>query len=211
MSVCVDTEGWFDSHAAQLVQWIRESGDDAKFVRNSSDVQVGGVAFYLSCMKLTPLHDLAQNRVNIVVHASALPKGRGFSPIVWQVLEGKHRIPVTMILAAADADTGDILMEDEIVLNGTELNQEIRELLGRKIQDMCLAYLQLAEPPLGRPQQGDATWYARRRPQDSRLDPSRTIAEQFDLLRVVDNDRYPAFFDYRSRRYILRIVAVKNQ
>ena len=28
---------------------------------------------------------------------------------------------------------------------------------------------------------------------------------QFDLLRVVDTERYPAFFDCRGRRYIVKI------
>jgi methionyl-tRNA formyltransferase len=59
--------------------------------------------------------------------------------------------------------------------------------------------------PSGLPQAGEPTWYARRRAADSRLDPDRTLAQQFDLLRVVDNDRYPAFFDLRGHRYRLRI------
>ena len=44
---------------------------------------------------------------------------------------------------------------------------------------------------------------ARRR--DSRLDPSRSIAEQFDLLRVADPQRFPAFFDLRGHRYLVRL------
>ena len=113
-----------------------------------------------------------------------------------------------MILAADEADAGDVLLKDEIHLDGTELNDEIRDRLGRKIQDMCLAYLALPEPSTG--QQGEPSWYPRRRAEDSRLDPGRTIAEQFELLRVVDNDRYPAFFDYRGRRYILRIEGAEE-
>jgi methionyl-tRNA formyltransferase len=31
------------------------------------------------------------------------------------------------------------------------------------------------------------------------------LAEQFDLLRVVDSERFPAFFEYRGRRYKLKI------
>ena len=42
---------------------------------------------------------------------------------------------------------------------------------------------------------------------DSRLDPDDTIAQQFNLLRVVDNERYPAFFELLGRRYILKIEA----
>jgi methionyl-tRNA formyltransferase len=124
---------------------------------------------------------------------------------VWQLLEGRNRIPISMILAADEADSGDILMQDELILDGTELNDAIRKALGEKIVRMCLSYLDAPEPSFGTPQEGEPSWYSRRRPEDSRLDPERTIADQFDLLRVVDNDRYPAFFDYRGRRYVLRI------
>lgn len=205
VSICVDTPGWFDNFAADLTKKISARGDDAILVRNAADVREGGIAFYLSCLRLTPPAFLARNVQNIVVHASALPAGRGFSPIVWQVLEGKSVIPISMILAAEGADLGDILMRDQIVLDGNELNDEIRDRLGQKVVDMCLAYLDAPEAPVGHPQDGEPSWYDRRRPEDSRLDPERTIAEQFDLLRVVDNDRYPAFFEYRGRRYVLRI------
>jgi methionyl-tRNA formyltransferase len=154
---------------------------------------------------------LARNQHNIVIHASALPQGRGFSPIVWQVLEGENRIPVTMIFAADEPDSGDIVMEEEIELDRTELNDEIRQRLGEKVQQMCLNYLGLPEPPVGRPQQGEGSWFRRRTPEDSRLDPERSIAEQFNLLRVVDNVRYPAFFEYRGRRYVVRIDAEKGE
>ena len=50
----------------------------------------------------------------------------------------------------------------------------------------------------------------RRTPADSRLDPDKSIAEQFELLRVVDNQRYPAFFDHRGRRYRITIEKVDH-
>jgi methionyl-tRNA formyltransferase len=208
VSICVDTPGWFDDFAADLAARISAGGDRAKLMRDASEVQDGGVAFYLSCTKLTPREKLARNHKNIVVHASAFPEGRGFSPIVWQVLEGRNLIPITMILAAEEADSGNVLSRDEIMLNGTELNDEIRHVLGRNIQQMCLDYLARPEPSPGEQQSGDASWYRRRSAEDSRLDPHRTIAEQFELLRVVDNERYPAFFDFRNRRYVVRIEAL---
>ena len=205
VSVCVDTPGWFDPFAEQLVEQASAAGDHARFVRDAAEVASGGIAFYLSCLKLTPPEILARNRLNLVVHASALPEGRGFSPVVWQVLEGRNRIPVTMIEAVDEADSGDIFLQDEILLQGHELNPEIRAALGAKIVDMCLSLLSAPEPPRGRPQQGEPSWYPRRRREDSRLDPGQSIEQQFDLLRVVDNDRYPAFFDLRGHRYVLRI------
>lgn len=205
VTVVVDTPGWFDPFARDLTERAAAGGDRAVFVRNAAEAQEGGVAFFLSCLKIVPADILARNRHNIVVHASALPHGRGFSPVVWQVLEGRNSIPISMIFAAEEVDAGEIVMQERLELQGHELNDEIRSRLGERIVSMCLAYLALPQPPRGRPQAGEPSWYPRRRPQDSRLDPNKTIAEQFDLLRVVDNDRYPAFFDHRGHRYALRI------
>jgi methionyl-tRNA formyltransferase len=41
------------------------------------------------------------------------------------------------------------------------------------------------------------------------LDPQKSLAEQFNILRVVDNDRYPAFFEWNGRRYNLKIEIPK--
>ncbi|MEA3641705.1 MAG: UDP-4-amino-4,6-dideoxy-N-acetyl-beta-L-altrosamine N-acetyltransferase [Lamprobacter sp.] len=57
----------------------------------------------------------------------------------------------------------------------------------------------------GQAQAGEETFYPRRRLLDSRLDAELSLAEQFDLLRVVDNARYPAFVEWRERRYALAI------
>ena len=54
-------------------------------------------------------------------------------------------------------------------------------------------------------QKGEESFSPRRRPRDSGLDINKTIAEQFDLLRVVDNERYPAFFHWNDRKFQLNI------
>jgi methionyl-tRNA formyltransferase len=48
-------------------------------------------------------------------------------------------------------------------------------------------------------------YFRKRTPDDSRLDPHKTIAEQFELIRVADSVRHPAFFDYLGHRYLLKI------
>ena len=54
-------------------------------------------------------------------------------------------------------------------------------------------------------QTGSGSFYPKRTGKDSELDVNKSIAEQFDLLRVVDNEKYPAFFNFRGRKYVLRI------
>ncbi len=61
-------------------------------------------------------------------------------------------------------------------------------------------------------QTGETGIYLHKRiPDDSRLEPQKTIAEQFDLLRVADAQRFPAFFDYRGHRYLVKIEKSDNE
>lgn len=59
--------------------------------------------------------------------------------------------------------------------------------------------------PLDQASAGDETKLRMRTPDDSRLDPSLTLEEQFDLIRVCDPARFPAFFELRGHRYKLTL------
>jgi hypothetical protein len=48
-----------------------------------------------------------------------------------------------------------------------------------------------------------ATYYSKRVPRDSQLDPYKTIAEQFNCIRVCDPNRFPAFFELHGKKYKL--------
>ena len=39
----------------------------------------------------------------------------------------------------------------------------------------------------------------------SSIDIDKTFREQFNLLRVVDNKRYPAFFYFKNQKYVIKI------
>lgn len=201
VSVVVDNDSWVVPHTEELVRALNINGDDAVLCRAHDAVAEGAVAFYIGCTSITPPDVLARKQRNLVVHASDLPKGRGFSPLTWQILEGRNDIPVCLLEAVAGVDSGPIVYRDGLPFEGHELIDEMRDALGGKTVEMCRRFMDEETPPRGAPQEGEPTRYSRRRPEDSRLDPDRTIAEQFDLLRVVDNGRYPAYFDLRGRRY----------
>lgn len=209
--VVVDNPSWVLPYAEEVVATAADGGDQAVLVRDYSAIPEGDVAFFLGCLSIAGPDVLARNRFNLVVHASDLPKGRGFSPLTWQVLEGKSRIPVCLLAAAEAADAGEVFYRDEFRLAGTELLHEMHVLLGGMSRDLCLRFLAESQPPRGTLQEGEPSWYPRRRPADSRLDPARSIAEQFDLLRVVDNVKYPAWFELRGRRYRLAIEPLDGE
>jgi methionyl-tRNA formyltransferase len=40
---------------------------------------------------------------------------------------------------------------------------------------------------------------------DSEININKSIKSQFNLLRICDNEKYPAFFKYKNCKFILKI------
>jgi len=173
---------------------------------DKADLQGGDILFLVSCSQMMLDTERAKFRAALVLHASDLPRGRGWSPHVWSILDGANQISVCLLEANHPVDSGAIWLKTQFNLEGHELLPEINEkLFAAELLLMTQAVEQFERiSPI--PQLGDPGPYMQKRsPADSRLDPNKTIAEQFDVLRVVDSQRYPAFFDYRGKRYLIRI------
>lgn len=109
----------------------------------------------------------------------------------------------------------DVLLKDKLINlghivdiihnKGYELINEWQEKLGNKIVEMCVNYVENYNVLVGISQKGEETFYARRTPKDSELDVNKTIKEQFNLLRIADNEKYPTFFIINDKKYILKI------
>jgi methionyl-tRNA formyltransferase len=54
------------------------------------------------------------------------------------------------------------------------------------------------------------TYHPKRTPADSQIDPSHSIASQFDKIRVCDPDRFPAFFELRGKKYKLILEKIDD-
>lgn len=204
ISVLVDTPGsWIEPWAERLVALLAPH-HDVRLCRRQEDLVQGDFCFLLGCLNLLPQKALQMNGHNLVVHESDLPNGRGWSPVAWQVLQGKNEIPVCLFEAVDEVDAGPVYLRDFISLNGCELLPDIRLKQGVKTVELCLDFLQKwpLEPV---PQVGEPSSYPKRSREDDRLDPHKSIAEQFDKLRIVDNEKYPAWFELRGREYILKI------
>lgn len=207
LSLLSDADTWMNAYLPALKAELEADGHSVTWVHRPADVPKGEVCFVLSCTRLLTPEVLARHRHNVVVHQSALPLGRGWSPLSWQILEGADVVPVTLFEAAADVDSGTVYFRDEIRFNGTELVDELRYGQAETSIRLCLRFIR--EYPgvvaLGVEQVGSPTFYARRGPEQNRLDPDKTLKEQFNLLRIADNERYPAYFELNGETYVLRI------
>jgi methionyl-tRNA formyltransferase len=205
ITILVDNDSWILPYAHKLIDELEMLGISVYLCQNQDEVMIGDVCFILGCTNIVSNDNLSKNKYNLVVHESALPQGKGFAPMSWQIIEGKKEIVVSLIEAADEVDAGYIWLQETINLNGTELHDEWRELQGECSINICLKFVLQHGNITPIKQEGDSSFYKRRYPKDSELDINKKIAEQFNLLRVVDNESYPAYFIVNGTRYNLKI------
>ena len=191
-------QSWVDSvqgkHAVELV--------------TSEDLLSGGDFLFLVSCSIRIRENIRQQYSNtLVIHASDLPQGRGWSPHIWDVLNGKSLLTLSVLDAEDEIDSGNIWLKMNIELDGTELFDEINQKIFlaelRAMDEVLLNHERIQ--PEAQPNNVATSYHRKRTPADSQLDPEKTISEQFNLLRVCDPNRFPAFFEINGVRYNLQI------
>lgn len=206
VQILVDNpDSWIIPYVVKLKEEIiKQFNFTVNLIYKHEEVTKGDVLCLLSCEKI--FEKLNYNNYNLVIHESDLPKGKGWSPLTWQILEGKNTIPVTLFEAQRSVDSGAIYNQDFIVLKGHELLPEIKHQQGIITQNLILNFLKQYPIVNGILQSGKESFYPKRTPLDSQLDIDKSIRENFNLLRVCDNKRYPAFFELDGVKYKLEIT-----
>lgn len=97
------------------------------------------------------------------IHASLLPKYRGAAPIQWAVIDGEEKTGVTIMRMDEGLDTGDILLQEEIILDAKETGESLFDRLAVLGSDTIVKALELMEKgeltPV--PQDHDKSTYAK--------------------------------------------------
>ena len=181
-----------------------------KISKNFKKIKNQDIVFILNYTKILPKSFLIQNRLNLVVHASNLPKGKGFAPIQWQILNNKKNILLCLIEAVERVDSGSIIEKKSIKFKGYELNGEIRHIQGNETIKIIKKFLNKYPKFKRKKQSGKSTFFRKRKPEDSELNINKSLKKNFNLLRIVDNEKYPAFFYYKKKKYIIKIIKSNN-
>jgi hypothetical protein len=98
------------------------------------------VAFYLGCIKITPKIVLARSRRNLVVHAERFATRARILATDLARDRGKNTIPVCLLEAADEVDSGSVIYRDRLDFGGHELIDEMRRVLGEKSVELCLRF-----------------------------------------------------------------------
>ena len=194
--VNLSLERWAETHATE---------HDVAILRDRDDLRGGDFLFLISCHQIIGKSHRARYRHALVIHASDLPQGRGWSPMIWDVLAGADQICVSLLNAEDEVDSGAIWQKRRFSLDGTELLAELNAKLFEielELMDWALVSCDQTQPE---PQTGEPTFYPKRTPEAQEIDPLVPLADSFDLIRIADPERFPAYFSYRGATYTIRL------
>ena len=131
----------------------------------------------------------------ILFHMTDLPFGRGGSPLQNLIAQGLSETKLSAIKVEAELDNGDVYLKAPLSLSGSA--QQIFARMAELSWQMITQIIQ--EKPEPRPQQGQATYFTRRKPEQSQLPDS--FNQLYDHIRMLDADSYPTAYldigDYR--------------
>ena len=173
-------------------------------VDDVAQLRESGLLFLVSYQKKLNLSEHSGYDHVIVFHASDLPKGRGWSPYIWDILNGAEKITVCAIDAGEEIDTGDIWAKTTFNVSKTDLLKDVLERISSAQLELMLEVISMicsGEGPVPQDPHTGATYYPKRTPEDSYLDPDKTLKQLFEQIRMSDPHRFPAMLDIHGEKF----------
>jgi len=201
---------WFGSVAAlsrgRGIETL-EDPDGAEVQRRLQSLQPDFIfSFYYR--RMLPAEWLAAaKRGGYNMHGSLLPKYRGRSPVNWAVLHGERETGATLHEMTAKPDAGRIVDQERVPIGADDSAIEVM----RRVTDAAEALLRRSIAPLragtARLREQDlaaGSYFGGRKPEDGRIDWSKSAREIHNLVRAVAPP-YPGAFTDRLRILKTRI------
>ena len=203
----ISKNSWIKKYHKKLIQKeLKNFSKKIYFCENHTKLRKNfDVNIVLSYFRKIPKKNLEFSKHNIVIHGSDLPKGKGMSPITWQILKGKNKIVFTIFEANKNYDDGFYYYKKIINFQNTDLHSEIKDKQIKATINLLKKFFNNIKNLKKKKQQGKSTFYPLRKKSHSQLNIKKSLLSQMNLLRVVDNEKYPAFFYFKKKKYIIKI------
>jgi methionyl-tRNA formyltransferase len=134
----------------------------------------------------------------VCFHMTNLPYGRGGSPLQNLILKGHAETMLSAIRMTGEVDAGPVYVKKSLSLSGPA--HEIYERASNLSWEIVF---ELIEGPITpKIQEGEPTYFKRRKPEESEIPEGLGNRELYDFIRMLDAPGYPkAYTCYGNRRF----------
>ncbi len=210
IQILISKNSWASQYKKFILKKLNKFSKNKEILSSHNNLKKNyDINIIFSYFKKIPEKYLKYSKFNLVPHESDLPKGKGMSPLSWQILENKNKISFSLIEASSKIDNGLIYYKKNITISKSILLPQIKKIQLHEnlklIEKFLKHYKKYKKEPRGLKQIGMSSYYKKRNKKDSKLNINKSIKKQFNLLRTVDNNVYPAFFEIYGKKFFLRI------
>lgn len=215
LSVLTSKNSWlYRNRRFSIINELKKFSTKIKLITNFEKIKKNNDCLIIvSYYKIIPKNFLALSKFNLLVHKSDLPKGRGFSPLYWQILKGSQNITTTILEANEKIDEGNYYIKKKFNYPKEIFFDEIKQmqfqntiyLLKRLLKKIINGKKIKKFKQLGKP-----SYFRKRGIKDSELNINSSLKKQINLLRIIDNKNYPVFFKYKGKKITLNI-SISNE
>lgn len=142
------------------------------------------------------------------VHPTLLPRYKGATSGAQVLIDGCAVAGSTVHLLTEIADGGAIVAQSRVPLTKFDTIRSMQRKVYAsepKLVLEALERLNLGEMPREQEDAADVSQPIARKPEDSEIDPSRSLIDLFDEIRACDPDDFPAFFFVEGEKVCIRL------
>jgi len=199
---------WFESVAATAAQYgipvvAAEDPNTPEFIARLETIRPDFLFSFYYRLMLKPALLATAARGAYNMHGSLLPRYRGRVPVNWAVLHGERETGATLHRMVAKPDAGEIVARQAVPILPDDTAHEVFgkvTLAAEMALNDVLPALLAGTAPHVMPDLQAGSYFGGRKPEDGRIDWTKSAQEIHNLVRAVAPPYPGAFFDLPDGR-----------
>ncbi len=144
----------------------------------------------------------------VIFHMTDLPFGRGGSPMQNLISRKIYDTKITALRCSKELDAGPVYLKEPLGLygNAEEILLRAKDIIKNMINTLIVSN------PIPVPQEGEPTYFKRRKQFESELKDENDLMALYDKIRMLDGAGYPpSFIDFKNFRFEFSRASLKSE
>jgi methionyl-tRNA formyltransferase len=181
---------------------------DKKQIDSSLQIWEGCALLSIGFPYLLSADILKRHSLRLNVHPTLLPKYRGPTTGAYILINGEKFSGSTVHILDTEMDKGDIIVQSKVEISKFDTVRSLqRKVYASEPELIKLAFRHLDAnlPLIIQDEKTSSTFPRKRKPEDSLIDPQKSVLELFDFIRACDPEEYPAFFYVDGQKVCIKL------
>lgn len=145
------------------------------------------------------------------IHASLLPKYRGWAPLVWAIINGEKKTGVSLFYLEKGMDSGDIIAQEKIIITEKDNIKTVYQKAAKaalQILEKSIPLIETGKAPWIKQNEIQATYFPQRKPEDGLIDWNKSSLEIYNWIRA-QTKPYPGAFFFGQEGQKIKVWSAK--